>query len=130
MTDALDKQNTAEGGSDAPNCCASLQLPSKLLKNLGAKLGQMMAEDWRGEEERNTLGMAGHWLEKMADDAPKRCDQCGRDLLPDLEESRCVVCSESCQCVDRASVYRDGVPWCINCSAQIIQHNDKTQQPT
>ena len=39
-----------------------------LLKNLGAKLRQMMAEDWRGEDERNTLGMAGYWLEKLGDD--------------------------------------------------------------
>jgi len=28
----------------------------------------MAAEDWRGEEERNTLGMAGYWLEKLGDD--------------------------------------------------------------
>lgn len=25
---------------------------------------------------------------------------------------------------DRAAVYRDGVPWCINCSAQILLHNE------
>jgi hypothetical protein len=100
-----------------------METPKPLLKNLGAKLRKMMAEDWRGEDERNTLGMAGHWLEKLAEDSPPKCDQCGRDLLPDLEESRCVVCTESCQCVDRAAVYRDGVPWCINCSAQILLHN-------
>jgi hypothetical protein len=40
-----------------------------LLRNLGAKLSLMAAEDWRGEEERNTLGMAGYWLEKLGDDA-------------------------------------------------------------
>jgi hypothetical protein len=38
-----------------------------LLTNIGAKLRQMVAEDWRGEDERNTLGMAGYWLEKLAD---------------------------------------------------------------
>jgi len=100
-----------------------------LLKNLGAKLRLMMAEDWRGEDERNTLGMAGHWLEKLAEETPRRCDQCGRDLLPDLEDSRCVVCSESCNCVDRAAVYRDGVPWCINCHAQILLHNKENSHP-
>jgi hypothetical protein len=40
-----------------------------LLRNLGAKLLLMAAEDWRGEEERNTLGMAGYWLEKLGEDA-------------------------------------------------------------
>jgi hypothetical protein len=54
-----------------------METPKPLLKNLGAKLRQMMAEDWRGEEERNTLGMAGYWLEKLAEDAPRKCDQCG-----------------------------------------------------
>jgi len=39
-----------------------------LLKNLGAALCQMMTEDWRNENERNTLGMAGHWLEKLGND--------------------------------------------------------------
>lgn len=58
-----------------------------LLKNLGAKLRQMMAEDWRGENERNTLGMAGYWLEKLAEDPLPKCDQFGRDLLPDFEEA-------------------------------------------
>jgi hypothetical protein len=47
-----------------------METPKPLLKNLGAKLRQMMAEDWRGEDERNTLGMAGHWLEKLAEDSP------------------------------------------------------------
>jgi len=97
-----------------------METPKPILKNLGAKLRLMMVEDWRGEEERNTLGMAGHWLEKLAEDQPKGCERCGRELLPDLEESICVVCSESCQCKDQAAVYRDGVPWCINCHAQII----------
>jgi hypothetical protein len=97
-----------------------MNAPKPLLKNLGAKLRLMMAEDWRGEDERNTLGMAGHWLEKLGEDQQAQCDQCRRVLLPDLEESRCVVCSESCQCNDRAAVYRDGVPWCINCHAQIL----------
>lgn len=41
------------------------ETPKPLLRNLGAKLRQMMAEDWRGEDERNTLGMAGYWLEKL-----------------------------------------------------------------
>lgn len=97
-----------------------METPKPLLKNLGAKLRLMMAEDWRGEDERNTLGMAGHWLEKLGEDQPKCCERCGRELLPDLEESTCVVCSESCQCKDQSAVYRDGVPWCINCHAQII----------
>ena len=44
-----------------------METPKPLLKNLGAKLLLMAAEDWRGEEERNTLGMAGHWLEKLND---------------------------------------------------------------
>lgn len=46
-----------------------IETPKPLLKNLGAKLRQMMAEDWRGEDERNTLGMAGYWLEKLGEDA-------------------------------------------------------------
>lgn len=46
-----------------------IETPKTLLKNLGAKLRQMMAEDWRGEDERNTLGMAGYWLEKLGEDA-------------------------------------------------------------
>jgi hypothetical protein len=45
-----------------------------LLKNLGAKLRQMMAEDWRGEDERNTLGMAGYWLEKLGNDVATDSD--------------------------------------------------------
>lgn len=45
-----------------------MKTPKPLLRNLGAKLRQMMAEDWRGEDERNTLGMAGYWLEKMGED--------------------------------------------------------------
>jgi len=39
-----------------------------LLKNLGANLRHMMTEDWRNEDERNILGMAGHWLEKLGND--------------------------------------------------------------
>ena len=39
-----------------------------LLKNLGANLRHMMTEDWRNENERNILGMAGHWLEKLGND--------------------------------------------------------------
>ncbi len=39
-----------------------------LLKNLGAELCQMMTEDWRNEDERNILGMAGHWLRKLGND--------------------------------------------------------------
>lgn len=46
-----------------------MKTPKPLLRNLGAKLRQMMAEDWRGEDERNTLGMAGYWLEKLGEDA-------------------------------------------------------------
>jgi hypothetical protein len=45
-----------------------METPKPLLQNLGAKLRQMMAEDWRGEDERNTLGMAGYWLEKLGED--------------------------------------------------------------
>lgn len=45
-----------------------MEIPQPLLKNLGAKLRLMMEEDWRGEEERNTLGMAGYWLIKISDD--------------------------------------------------------------
>jgi len=45
-----------------------------LLRNLGAKLRQMMAEDWRGEDERNTLGMAGYWLEKLGNDVATDSD--------------------------------------------------------
>lgn len=65
------------GKADIPICAAMrnneviMQTPKPLLKNLGAKLRQMMAEDWRGEDERNTLGMAGHWLEKLAEDSPQ-----------------------------------------------------------
>ena len=44
------------------------ETPKPLLRNLGAKLRQMMAEDWRGEDERNTLGMAGYWLEKLGNE--------------------------------------------------------------
>lgn len=91
-----------------------------LLKNLGAKLRQMMAEDWRGEDERNTLGMAGHLLEKLAEDAPKRYTSAGATR-------RQTSSAESCQCVDQAAVYRDDVPWCINCSARIILHNNQPQ---
>jgi hypothetical protein len=40
----------------------------RLLKNLGAELCQMMTEDWRNENERNILGMAGHWLKKLGND--------------------------------------------------------------
>jgi hypothetical protein len=39
-----------------------------LLKNLGANLRHMMTEDWRNQDERNILGMAGHWLEKLGND--------------------------------------------------------------
>ena len=46
-----------------------IETPKTLLKSLGSKLRQMMAEDWRGEDERNTLGMAGYWLEKLGEDA-------------------------------------------------------------
>lgn len=59
----------------------SMETLKPLFKNLGAKLRQMMAEDWRGEEERNTLGMASYWLEKLAKDAPQKCCQCGRDSI-------------------------------------------------
>ena len=45
-----------------------------LLRNLGAKLRQMMAEDWRGEDERNTLGMAGYWLEKLGNEVATDSD--------------------------------------------------------
>lgn len=75
-----------------------MEAPKSLLKNLGSKLRLMMAEDWRGEDERNTLGMAGYWLDKMGEDQP----------------------AKSCQCNDRAAVYRDGVPWCITCHTQIL----------
>ena len=44
------------------------ETPKPLLRNLGAKLRQMMAEDWRGKDERNTLGMAGYWLEKLGNE--------------------------------------------------------------
>ena len=45
-----------------------MQTHKTLLKNLGAKLRHMMTEDWRNEDERNILGMAGHWLEKLGND--------------------------------------------------------------
>jgi hypothetical protein len=64
-----------------------MNTPKPLLKNLGAKLRQMMAEDWRGEDERNTLGMAGHWLEKLGKDHPKGCERCGAELVRD-----CMIC--------------------------------------
>ena len=44
-----------------------MEAPKPLLKKLGVRLRQMMAEDWRGEDERNTLGMAGYWLEKLGE---------------------------------------------------------------
>jgi hypothetical protein len=40
----------------------------QLALNLGEKLQWMHSEDWRGEEERNTLGMAGYWLKKLSND--------------------------------------------------------------
>lgn len=50
------------------------ETPKPLLRNLGAKLCQMMAEDWRGEDERNTLGMAGYWLEKLGNEVATDSD--------------------------------------------------------
>lgn len=50
------------------------ETPKPLLRNLGAKLRQMMAEDWRGEDERNTLGMAGYWLEKLGNEVATDSD--------------------------------------------------------
>lgn len=50
------------------------ETPKPLLRNLGTKLRQMMAEDWRGEDERNTLGMAGYWLEKLGNEVATDSD--------------------------------------------------------
>ena len=72
-----------------------METPKPLLKNLGAKLRQMMAEDWRGEDERNTLGMAGYWLEKLGEDETPKCSACGLELLTELESGECMLCEES-----------------------------------
>ena len=72
-----------------------MENPKTLLKNLGAKLRQMMAEDWRGEDERNTLGMAGYWLEKLGEDETPKCSTCGLELLTELESGMCMLCEES-----------------------------------
>ena len=72
-----------------------METPKPLLKNLGAKLSLMMAEDWRGEEERNTLGMAGYWLEKLGADETPKCSKCGIELLTEFESRECMVCEEN-----------------------------------
>ena len=72
-----------------------METPKPLLKNLGAELRQMMAEDWRGEDERNTLGMAGYWLEKLGEDETPKCSTCGMELLTELESGECMLCEES-----------------------------------
>lgn len=59
-----------------------MEIPKPLLKKLGAKLRQMMAEDWRGEDERNTLGMAGYWLEKLGEDETPQSPEQGNTDSP------------------------------------------------
>jgi hypothetical protein len=41
-----------------------MNLPTTLMITLGEHLLQMSSEDWRGDYERNNLGMAAHWLQK------------------------------------------------------------------
>lgn len=32
---------------------------------------------------------------------------------------------EGCTCSDQSAGYRDGVPWCLNCSSPLLWHNAK-----
>jgi hypothetical protein len=61
-----------------------MNLPTTLLITLGEHLLQMSTEDWRGDYERNNLGMAAHWLQKIGNATPvtehvcrgKKCYEC------------------------------------------------------
>ena len=96
-----------------------------LLRNLGAKLRQMMAEDWRNEDERNILGMAGHWLEKLGND-----DQLDQTILRLGETQERMIDAERQRDKLAEALIRialmdsdNAEPWAIHQHISAIAHN-------
>lgn len=104
----MEKERMYHPESGCGQVCAQWKKDANWLKRLAKKIaGQPKAKNEEGA----------------------KCSKCKRTLIQDLEDSECVVCSESCKCSDPAVVYRENIPWCINCHAQILPLNTPVRPP-